>query len=541
MEKKFTDYMKYLFAAALKKSGSIQEAEDLTQEVFLAALVYERRGGVIGNPKAWLASTLNHKFYDSLRRRYALPTVSIDELPDDIGEPEQAEEITDEELKREVAYLARLQRDVIVMHYLEGRKIQTIAEELGVPRGTVLSRLASGRKQIRKGLDEMESYEKQSYSPETLYISCYGREGFRGEPWSAVAEDMLKQNILITAYEHPATVTGIARALGIPAPYVEAAVDALLKADLMSRSGNKVFTDFMIVTPDDMLKGLEEEIAYADAHYGEILAFVREYTGLLKETGLCPDMPENKWEKLTYFFVIHLLSKALYTASRRIVPSTEEYPSRPDGGAWIAEGARYPRGFDFGHYRFLKYTYGGMRGTFWESAFGAHSIDLKVYDTQPDLNRYQNGPVEINDDDLAKMLYIISRGIPFESTGFNLMYLKDIPHLTACGVLAGGGGRVRVDIPELRPEEYDTLNRICTEQMTKLADLLEPGLREIFPKLKIGIPKHLEGRVAEFRRYPCHAIPMAFIRRASAKADLGFVRAKPPMVFVVDDGGDVIG
>ena len=535
MKKKITDYMEYLFAAALRKSGSIPDAEDLAQDVLLAALAYERRGGAIANPKAWLSSTLNHKFYDSLRRKYVLPTVSIDEVPDEFGEPEPEEKIPDETVRREIAYLARLQRDVIVMHYLEGKKVRTIAGELGVPEGTVLSRLSSGREQMRKGLDKMESYEKQSYSPDTLYINCHGQTGFRDEPWSLVADDMLKQNILITAYEHPVTVTEIARALGIPAPYIETAVDALLRSELMAGSGNRVFTDFMIVTPEDMLRGLEEEIAFADSHYGELLAFVGEYADELQKAGSSPDMPRDKREKLTYFFVLHLLSEALYTASRRIVPSEEEYPPRPDGGAWIAEGTKYPGGFDFARYRFREYCYGGMRQAHWEKTFGARSIDLKVYDTQPDLNRYQNGPVEISDDDLAQMLYLVSRDIPFESTGFNLMYLKDIPHLAACGVLASGGRRACVDIPELRPEEYEKLDGICTERMKRLAGLLEPGLREIFPKLKIGIPKHLEGRIAEFRRYSCYAIPMAFIRRAAEKGDLGFVRARPPMVFVVDD------
>ena len=133
------------------------------------------------------------------------------------------------------------------------------------------------------------------------------------------------------------------------------------------------------------------------------------------------------------------------------------------------------------------------------------------------------------------MLYLISRGIPFDSTGFNVMYLEDVPHLTECGVLANDNGKIIVNIPMLRPQEYEELDRICTEQMRVLSDLLEPGLRNIFPKLKIEIPKHLEGRVAEFRQYSCYAIPMAIIKRAVEKDDLAFVKSTPPMVFVVDD------
>ena len=260
MENKITNYIEYLFAIALQKCGNIHDAEDLTQEVMLAALTFERRGSVIENPKSWLSSTLNHKFNDSLRRKYNLPTISIDLVPYDFEEAEPEDVIPDEAVRREIAYLAKLQRDVIIKHYLQGEKVQTIADELGIPKGTVLSRLSTGREQMRKGFEEMEQYKNQSYNPERLEISCHGKQGLHDEPWSLVAGDLMKQNILIIAYDHPVTVTEIARALGIPTPYIEAAVDELVKTELMVKNGNKVFTDFMIVSPTDLLKGLEAEI-----------------------------------------------------------------------------------------------------------------------------------------------------------------------------------------------------------------------------------------------------------------------------------------
>ena len=535
MENKITNYIEYLFAIALRKCGNIHDAEDLTQEVMLAAFIFEKHGGVIEHPKSWLSSTLNHKFNDALRRKYNMPTVSIDEVPYDFEGAAQEDVIPDEAVRREIAYLAKLQRDVIIKHYLQGEKVQTIADELGVPKGTVLSRLSSGREQMRKGFEKMDQYEKQSYNPEKLDISCHGKHGFREEPWSLVANDIMKQNILIVAYDRPVTVTEIARALGIPTPYIEKSVDGLVKSELMKRNGNKVFTDFMIVSPTDLLKELESEITFTEFNYSELLVFVSNYLNKLQKVEFFNEIPQNKAKKLLYFFVLDLFSKAIYTATQRIIPSKEEYPARPDGGAWIAIGTKYPLDFDFENYKFRKYCYGGMRRIYWKNTFGARSLDLKIYDTQPDLNRYNHAPTEINDDDLAKMLYLISRGIPFESTGFNVMYLEDIPHLTECGILVNDNGRICVDIPILCPEEYDELEKICLEQMRLFADLLEPRLRKIFPKLKIEIPKHLEGRVAEFRQYTCYAVPMAFIKLAEKKADLDFIKSTPPMVFVVDD------
>lgn len=67
----------YLFATALKKCNNLEDAKELMQEVLLAALSYKSD---VVNVRAWLSSVLNHKFYDMIRRRYKLPTVSIDML-----------------------------------------------------------------------------------------------------------------------------------------------------------------------------------------------------------------------------------------------------------------------------------------------------------------------------------------------------------------------------------------------------------------------------------------------------------------------------
>ena len=535
MKNEINNYVEYLFALALHKCGNLHDAEDLTQDTLLAAYQYIRRGGEIANMKYWLTSTLSHKWNDKLRKKYKLPTISIDMIPDDIEYEAKVDGPTAEEVRREVAYLAKLQREVIVRHYLQGEKVQTIADELGVPKGTVLSRLSSGREQMRKGFEEMEKYDKQSYKPERLDVSCHGCQGFHDEPWSLVANDMMKQNILIAAYKKPITVVEISKALGIPTAYVETAVNDLLKSELMAKSGNKVFTDFMITTPEQLLRGLDVEIDLVERNYHVLLKFINEYLDELGALTLVNSLSECKQKKLKYYFILHLFSHAIYVATQRIIPSKEEYPVRPDGGRWIAVGSRYPEDFDFNNYRFGKYCYGGERGTYWERFLNSKSIDLKVYDTQPDLNLYQHGPIEINDDNLAKLLYIISREIPFDNTGFNLMFCEDIPHLIKCGVLGEDNGKLFVNLPMLTPNEYKLLDEIRSKYMMRLADILEPLLREVFPKLKINIPKHLEGRVAEFRQYSCYAIPMAFFKRAITLGDFDDKDATPPMVFVVDD------
>lgn len=333
MNKEITQYMDYLFSAALKKTGDIADAEDLTQEVMLAALSYLRRGEKIENMQSWLLSTLNHKWNDMLRKKYRLPTVSIDTVTD-IPEEEIAQDDTEaSQVRREVAYLARLQREVIVMHYFQGKKIADIAEALDIPKGTVLSRLSSGREQMKKGMKSMEQYEKQSYMPERLDISCHGRPGMHDEPWSLVINDLMKQNILIIAYERPVRIIEIAKALGIPTPYIENAVEDLVHSELMCRMGDKVFSDFMINTPAQVLKGLDVEIDLAEEQYAAVWPCVEELFHAIEDTGWYRKLEDCAKISLKYYAMLDIFSRGIYTACKRFLDTSETYPARPDGGA----------------------------------------------------------------------------------------------------------------------------------------------------------------------------------------------------------------
>lgn len=542
MKHEILNYAEYLFSAALKKSGNLSDAEDLTQETLLAALAYQNRGGEIANMQSWLAATLNHKWADMLRRRYKLPTVSIDAVTEEPWEEElPPDKPSAEQIRREVGYLAKLQRDVIVRHYLRGQKIQTIAEELGVPKGTVLSRLSSGREQMRKGLESMEQYEKQSYTPERLEISCSGRPGLHDEPYSLVDSNLVKQNILIVAYQKPLTVVEIAKALGIPTPYIENAVEDLVAAELMCRVGNKVFTDFMITTTEQKLKSLDKELLFAEEHYREIWSCMEALFADLSRLEWYNVLSRREKIILQYYSMLDVFSSGIYSAAARIVDGKEEYPVRPDGGMWKAFGNHYPADFDYDSYRITEYAYGGRRWARWENFLDAKSIGLYVYDIPPNQNKHERGPVEIHDGDLCKLLYIVYKELSCGETGFDEMFLEDIPHLAECGVLRyedTQNKRIpRVAVPVLEGRQFEELQGLIRTYIGRLADLLEAPFRRLFPEWKIDIPKHMEDRITEVRRYSLFWIPMAVIKKAIAEGDFlqGIDYPTPPMIFVVEE------
>ena len=533
-----TKYVEYLFALALKKSGDVNVAEDLAQDTLLAAVQFRRRGGEMSNVKYWLASTLSHKWNDYLRAKYKLPTVSVDILPEVADEEcELNDSPTDAEARREVAYLASLYSTVIVKHYFEGKKVEAIASELGVPKGTVLSRLSSGREQMRKGFETMKEYEKQSYTPEHLELTYSGCPGFHGEPYSLVANDALKQNVLIIAYKEPLTVAEIARALGVPTAYVEPAVGYLLEKKLLVSIGKRVATDFMITSLEDRLEALPHQLSFADREYDTVWPIMKALFAELSRFVWYNGMSEVAQIDLKYYAMLSVFSGGLYQAMKRHVSTAEEYPVREDGGAWIAAGIRSPMGYNFDNDPVREYSYGGERRARWERFLNSRSIDLRVYDTQPDLNKYMHAPVEIHDDMLCKLIYMIYKEVDFDQTAFNLRYLEDISHLIECGIFRSDGAKIRVEIPILDKTQHKELRDVINSYIFKFADAIEAPLVSALPALRQVLPAHLKNKVAEYRQYHIHMIPMAVIKRAITQGDFYLPEKGKsiPMILIVEE------
>ena len=130
-----TEYADLLLNAALYKCNNIADAQDLVQDTLLAALAAMEKKP-LNDPKAWLMTVLNRKYYDMLRRKYNKPTVSFDvaaDVPDDCELYEAVEKSDEAEaIRRCLAYLTGLYREVMVRYYMHGEKVKDIADALGI-------------------------------------------------------------------------------------------------------------------------------------------------------------------------------------------------------------------------------------------------------------------------------------------------------------------------------------------------------------------------------------------------------------------------
>jgi len=137
--------------------GSVQVAEDLTQETFLAAVSELKKGKRIKTPIAWIYGIARHKLIDHYRgqerfeRGLALAG-EIDETEDEVVVPD--EEQARERATAGLASVAASQRAALVLCYVDGFSVREAAGILGKGEEAVESLLARGRASFKRAYME---------------------------------------------------------------------------------------------------------------------------------------------------------------------------------------------------------------------------------------------------------------------------------------------------------------------------------------------------------------------------------------------------
>ena len=148
---------RFLYTVAYRLTGDHEDAQDLAQEVLLRV----RRGlGTYrpGSREGWLSRITTNVFLDEVRRRRRRPVLPLPPDPDAVVPPAPASDDPSvaSELPLEVqSALAALPVDFrvpVVLCDVSGLSYQEIADALGVPLGTVRSRIHRGRSLLRRAL-----------------------------------------------------------------------------------------------------------------------------------------------------------------------------------------------------------------------------------------------------------------------------------------------------------------------------------------------------------------------------------------------------
>jgi RNA polymerase sigma factor (sigma-70 family) len=162
----FTDFVlrwqDRLRAHAERLTGHPAAADDVLQETWIAVLKGLGRLSDVEAFRAWIYRILSRKATDWIRsrqRRRRLDRRVAAEAARSSGDEERSDRI--ESLDDAVKRLSPPLRHVVLLHYVEEFSVEEVADVLGIPGGTVKSRLHNARKQLRALIEEESNAETE--------------------------------------------------------------------------------------------------------------------------------------------------------------------------------------------------------------------------------------------------------------------------------------------------------------------------------------------------------------------------------------------
>jgi RNA polymerase sigma-70 factor (ECF subfamily) len=139
------------YARALTRNNE-QAGDDLVQECLVRGLSKQHLWAEGTDLRAWLFTIMHNQYVNSVRRSVREgAAVSISETEPSLARAaNQDGRLALRDLHRALALLPEEQRSVILLIGLEGMAYETAAEVMGVPVGTIRSRLSRGREELRR-------------------------------------------------------------------------------------------------------------------------------------------------------------------------------------------------------------------------------------------------------------------------------------------------------------------------------------------------------------------------------------------------------
>ena len=467
-----SEYFERVYYYCLKKTGSETEAAELSQDIALGIIEQLRRGACPDSFSGWVWQIVRNIYAGwatekhKTRERLSDTDISEFEIPDNsdfVSDLIREEDIA--AIRREMAFILSEYRNVLLMYYIQSKRVCDIAKNLGIPEGTVKTRLFRARQKLKEGMYMAREFGKRSYDPERLSFLASGSQP-SGLPWGAV-QRKIPVNILCEANNNPSTVEELAIELGIAAPYMEEEVDVLEKSELLKKlDDGKYITNFFIAPSEciEEVNELCEDFAYDNyKKFWQVASdFVaKHYAEFIGESTMSE-------QDATMFFFLKLVTTVKETV---------------DGDVW----GRFKRR-DGGNWGFIGYEQGARRGRINACGFGdngaiisndCNKLHLRCY---VDVNgmfgkRIYKDRCYVRSDDLPAIRELVKNG--YGTEGFTDSQKNILDRFCDNGYFIKDGDRYKPTILIFEGDKLSELINLMICEYREEYDALVAAMRKL--------------------------------------------------------------
>ena len=175
IERYAKEYLGKVFYFCLKKTGSDADADELSSDIGFEVVSSLSRGATPENFDAWVWTIARRRWAKFAAKKYYKTPEQLDisEQEDKLVADDDVERdvILSEDLallRRELAFVRGDYRKILVAHYVDEMGVKSISEMLGIPVGTVKTRLQNSRKILKEGMNMARTFGQRSYKPEDI-------------------------------------------------------------------------------------------------------------------------------------------------------------------------------------------------------------------------------------------------------------------------------------------------------------------------------------------------------------------------------------
>lgn len=497
------EFLEKLYGYAYKRCSDSHTAEDLCSEIIVKVLTSARRNPQIAHIHAYIWAVAHKAYADFYQKQRAdRERVSDDEFSENSMniQANPIDEFLDSEednrrlqaILRNIAFLSKIYRDVMVLYYIDELKTADIAKRLGISETAVKQRLFSARNQVKEEAEVMQS----NITLKPIDIAFIGTGNPVGNDPRDKAQRVLSKNLLYLCRNQALTAKELSEKLNVPLPYVEDEIDIQLKGEngsygLLRQVGkDRYIANFLLLDIPELEAGTN---AYTK-HLEEFCSSLKSYIVANREKILA--FPFLSKQDDIRFILWSLISNTVWKLDSAVCDLLKEkYFTGVElvkrdfsiFGTAIKEGEKLDSGF---------YGCDGFRDDIREySVYGYSSVSVSnVYGKRLDKH-FSCGHHVLTDP----LLLITLRSIG----GLSIDSLSDDEKESAakaieCGYLHKEGNTLTPKIVVFAEENENDFYNLLSGFNSAVNQLAETIAAELSGLIKQYVPKHLMGEYTMF-------------------------------------------